>query len=184
MCCDLLETYLQPAPWGYRIWLPDEFNSNFPTLARYRPADRPSSATDLPRIVAEQLRREVELDIEQLREDLIEHLELRIGEIDETLSDAFDSLLYREDWVRADVLRLAQLNDLPARQFPMRLEKMRSRSYRYRLSDLDRWRTEAAGLSVLHDRRSLFAEFSRIESDLEPCYKMVYEAAVQTRIRE
>ncbi len=179
MCCDLLEGYLDSPPSIHRLWGKEEFALRFPVLAALSPLELMGAASAIPISIARKLQKVVEPDFDALKLDLIEHLRLRIEEIDTTLTEAYESLLNNEGWKCADILRIAQLNDLPVDQLPISLEKARSRRYRYGLADLARWKREAADLAGQTERYRLFAEFSKIESDLEPCCKLVHEALVQ-----
>ena len=78
------------------------------------------------------------------------------------------------------MLRMAQMiADMEKGGPALSLEQMRGKNYPYRLTDLERWRTEIDRLERFSDHYSLFATFTRIENEIEPCYEVVYELTLQ-----
>jgi hypothetical protein len=134
----------------------------------------------MPRLVSERLLAEVALDVDTLRDDLMTHLRGRISEIEKELAVSQWSLGLFEGWKLSDMLRMAQMiADMDKGGPPLTLEQMRGKNYPYRLGDLERWRTEIDGLEDFSGRHGLFAAFARIENQIEPCYDVVYELALQ-----
>ncbi|GAA4851577.1 hypothetical protein ACFQ34_00255 [Pseudonocardia benzenivorans] len=181
MACALLAGYKPKVLYHRAFIMPGEsetdwLTEHYPTVAAIRAAN-PAWRREDEEAVATYFRASIALDdLDTLRQALEEHLLSRVDEIEKELEWTRGALKLFDGWKPADMLRMAQeLEEMDKHDQFRSLEQMRSRAnkYRYKLPDLDRWRSEIAGLDELRDRTSLFAEFARIEDDLEPCHEAV-----------
>ncbi|MHA6762678.1 hypothetical protein [Streptacidiphilus sp. PAMC 29251] len=147
-----------------------------PEVERFQTEAGPISlfGVDLAKKIAKQLRKEVGLDIEGTRQALSAHLIARLDDLDKHLKFIEDNL-GAPGLVPGDALRIVQadLSGLPT------LEQVRSRKYRYGKADLQRWRTESAGLDSIDDKAAMFTAYAAIEDDFEPLEVMVESAVTQ-----
>ncbi|MFJ8301070.1 hypothetical protein ACIQ9R_34930 [Streptomyces sp. NPDC094447] len=126
---------------------------------------------DLPQRIAAQLRREVGLDLPQVRSALVQYLHARLDQVR-------DGLVFIEDnlgvphLVRGDALRLVQAN-LTA---TTTLEQVRGRRYPYSRADMERWRHLVCELESIDDKHQLVHEYAAIEDALEPFEQKVEKA--------
>ncbi|MFJ7902387.1 hypothetical protein ACIQ6V_18155 [Streptomyces sp. NPDC096198] len=125
----------------------------------------------LPQEIAAQLRREVGLDLPQVRSALAHYLEARLDEISDGLTFIEDNLGVPH-LVPGDALRLVQAN-LTANTT---LEQVRGKKYPYSKADMERWRSEISGLKSISDKHDLVREYAAIEDAFEPFEQLVEKA--------
>ncbi|WP_328560430.1 hypothetical protein [Streptomyces coelicoflavus] len=144
-----------------------------PELRRYAVADGPLGLVrrDLPQRIAAQLRREVGLDLPQVRSALVQYLRARLNGMEEGLTFIEDNLGIPY-LVRGDALRLVQAN-LTA---TTTLEQVRGRKYPYSKADLERWRSLVSALESIDDKHQLVRQYASVEDALEPFERKVEKA--------
>ncbi|GGT72411.1 hypothetical protein GCM10010272_14470 [Streptomyces lateritius] len=130
-----------------------------PELKKYASADGPLGLVrqDLPQRIAAQLRREVGLDLPQVRSALVQYLHARLDEMRDGLAFIEDSLGVPH-LVPGDALRLVQAN-LTA---TTTLEQVRGLKYPYAKGDLERWRSLVSALESIDDKHQLVHEYASI----------------------
>ncbi|MEV6994352.1 hypothetical protein AB0N87_35055 [Streptomyces sp. NPDC093228] len=133
---------------------------------------------NLPQKIAAQLRREVGLDLPQVRSALAQYLDARLDEIRDGLTFIEDNLGVPQ-LVPGDALRLVQAN-LAGNPT---LEQVRGKTYPYSKADMERWRNEIAALKAINDKHDLVREYAAIEDALEP-FEQLVERAVMDVDRE
>ncbi|AUY50491.1 hypothetical protein [Streptomyces sp. CB01881] len=166
--CTVLESYRQMV-----ISYPADLGSE---ICRFTEGRHPGfgEAEDLPKKIAAQLRREVGLDLPQVRGALTAYLDARLDQMVDGLEFIEDNLS-GPPLVRGDALRLVQAN-LSANPT---LEQVRGRKYPYSKVDLEQWRTRIAALESIDDRHALVSEYAAIEDSFEPLEEKISEAVFQ-----
>lgn len=127
----------------------------------------------LPQRIAAQLRREVGLDLPQVRSALAQYLDARLDEIGDGLTFIEDNLGVPH-LVPGDALRLVQAN-LAANPT---LEQVRGKKYPYSKADMERWRNEISALKSISDKHDLVREYAAIEDAFEPLEQLVDKAVM------
>ncbi|MFI1063863.1 hypothetical protein ACH4TC_18490 [Streptomyces spororaveus] len=129
---------------------------------------------DLPQRVAAQLRREVGLELPQVRRALAEYLGARLDQMVDGLKFIEDNLV-GPPLVRGDALRLVQAN---LASNPT-LDQVRGRKYPYSKADLEQWRARVSALESIDDKDALVSEYAAIEDAFEPLEAKVEDAVAQ-----
>lgn len=129
MACTLLADFDNPGPLVKKMWSPAEFAEKHPGLTKYASLDDLWYTTDgMPKSVSERLLAEVALDVDTLRDDLVNHLRGRISEIEKELAFSQWSLGMFEGWKLTDMLRMAQMiADMDKGGPALSLEQMRGK---------------------------------------------------------
>ncbi|MET9694812.1 hypothetical protein ABZY81_41570 [Streptomyces sp. NPDC006514] len=166
--CTVLESYRQMI-----ITYPADLGSE---ICRFTEGRRPGfgGAADLPKKIAAQLRREVGLDLPQVRSALAAYLGARLDRMVDGLEFIEDNLGGRS-LVRGDALRLVQAN---LATNPT-LEQVRGRRYPHSKADLEQWRTRIAALESIEDKHALVSEYAAIEDSFEPLEEKITDAVFQ-----
>ncbi|MET9839523.1 hypothetical protein ABZZ01_17235 [Streptomyces virginiae] len=166
--CTVLESYRQTI-----ITYPSDLGSE---VCRFTEGRRPGfgEATDLPKKIAAQLRREVGLDLPQVRSALAAYLDARLDEMVDGLEFIEDNLA-GPPLVRGDALRLVQAN-LAANPT---LEQVRGRKYQHSKADLEQWRTRIAALESIDDKHALVSDYAAIEDSFELLEEKIKDAVFQ-----
>ncbi|MFI1808416.1 hypothetical protein ACH415_32925 [Streptomyces californicus] len=166
--CTVLESHRQMI-----ITYPSDLGEE---ICRFTGGRRPGfgEATDLPKKIAAQLRREVGLDLPLVRSALAAYLDARLDQMVDGLEFIEDNL-GGPPLVRGDALRLVQAN-LAANPT---LEQVRGRKYQYSKSDLEQWRTRVAALESIADKHALVSEYAAIEDSFEPLEEKIKDAVLQ-----
>ncbi|MFD8596136.1 hypothetical protein ACFV1L_14140 [Kitasatospora sp. NPDC059646] len=149
-----------------------------PELSRFIGGGSGFLEMDIPQRIAAQLRREVGLDLPQVRSALAQYLTARLDEITDGLTFIEDNLGV-PPLVRGDALRLVQAN-LAANPT---LEQVRGKKYRFSKADMEQWRGRIDGLESIGDKHELVREYAAIEDEFEPFEELV-EKAVRELDRE
>ncbi|WP_405634777.1 hypothetical protein OHB53_11760 [Streptomyces sp. NBC_00056] len=146
-----------------------------PELKRYAVTDGPLGLArqDLPQRIAGRLRREVGLDLPQVRSALAQYLHARLDQMSQGLAFIEDNLGVPY-LVRGDALRLVQAN-LTA---TTTLEQVRGRKYPYSKVDLELWRSLVSALRSIDDKHDLVREYASIEDAFEPFEQKVERAVM------
>ncbi|WP_328689907.1 hypothetical protein OHA74_12410 [Streptomyces phaeochromogenes] len=166
--CTVLESYRQTL-----MSFPSDLGSE---VCRFTEGRRPGfgEATDLPKKIAAQLRREVGLDLPQVRSALTAYLDARLDQMVDGLEFIEDNLA-GPLLVRGDALRLVQAN-LAANPT---LEQVRGRKYQYSKADLEQWRTRIAALESIDEKHALVSEYAAIEDSFELLEEKIRDAVFQ-----
>jgi hypothetical protein len=149
-----------------------------PQLARFTGGSTGFLGMGLPQRIAAQLRREVGLDLPQVRSALAQYLTARLDEITDGLTFIEDNLGVPQ-LVRGDGLRLVQAN-LAANPT---LEQVRGKKYQYSKTDIAQWRSQISALESITDKHELVRNYAAIEDAFEPFEELV-EKAVKAVDRE
>ncbi|MFE6852955.1 hypothetical protein ACFVDH_19445 [Streptomyces sp. NPDC057674] len=166
--CTVLESHREVV-----VTYPSSLGSEICRFTEGRPP-RFDEAMDLPKRIAAQLRREVGLDLPQVRSALSAYLDARLDQMVEGLEFVEDNLGF-PGLVRGDALRLVQAN-LAANPT---LEQVRGRKYQYSKVDLELWRSRAAALEAIDDKHALVSEYAAIEDSFELLEEKIRDAALQ-----
>ncbi|MFF8401731.1 hypothetical protein ACF06P_08870 [Streptomyces sp. NPDC015684] len=144
-----------------------------PELKKYAVTEGPLGFVrqDLPQRIAAQLRRDVGLDLPQVRSALVQYLHARLDEVSDGLTFIEDNLGVPH-LVRGDALRLVQANLTSTTT----LEQVRGRKYPYSKADLERWRSLVSALESVDDKHELVREYADIEDAFEPFEQKVQKA--------
>ncbi|WP_326590247.1 hypothetical protein [Streptomyces sp. NBC_01294] len=144
-----------------------------PEISRFTGGGSGFMQQNLPQKIAAQLRREVGLDLPQVRSALAQYLDARLDEISDSLAFIEDNLGVPQ-LVRGDALRLVQAN---LATNPT-LEQVRGKKYPYSKADMERWRNEISALESISDKHDLVREYAAIEDAFEPFEQLVEKAAL------
>jgi hypothetical protein len=169
-------------------------------LSRYRPSPLISEGTgpeldryirdsngysfELPERAANQLREEVGLDLEVVRDALTKHL---LGRLDELEGDIRYVEEILPDLQPGDAMRIIQLPEYDFEAI-FNDDVMRSRTYPHDESDLVAWRERATALSGIAEKAVLFAEFADIEASFQKLEEqaqttvMAFDEQMQTQL--
>jgi hypothetical protein len=177
LACQMLATY-EPQVLFHRAFFTLEehiawIEANYPTVAKYQRLSILHSSTGGGSSVAFAIYDQIEegMDFESIQNDLISYLTRRIDQIDTALGRGLE-LMYAEGGLDKDLLiRFAQVSDEDSGA----LVDLRRRNFKYQYIDLERWRGEVDALKNAIERSKLFAQFARIEDDLQPCWSQVTE---------
>ncbi|MGC5564635.1 hypothetical protein ACPYPG_17580 [Streptomyces sp. FR-108] len=150
------------------------FSTLSPGLKRYAAADDLGLVRhDLPKRISDGLRREVGLDLAQVRKALGDYLQARLDQVRDGLTFLEDNLGLR-DLVPGDALRLVQANLTPK----MTLEQVRGRKYPYSKADLERWQSLISALESIGDKHQLVRDYAYVEDSFEPFERQVEKAVL------
>lgn len=144
-----------------------------PELSRFTGGSSGFLEMGLPQRIAAQLRREVGLDLSQVRSALGQYLAARLDEITDGLTFIEDNLGVPQ-LVRGDALRLVQAN-LAANPT---LEQVRGKKYQYSKTDMEQWRRRISALKSITDKHELVREYAAIEDAFEPFEELVEKAVM------
>ena len=180
--CALLEDFDKPSPIVGKLWGLQELMESMPTVMRYSAAESKElrfAVNPSPSAVARSLSFTVQLDLVTLREDLAIYLRSQVDQIDSEMDFCLEygHFLFA-NWKNADMIPMAYvLKDMETGGRALSLEEMRGKQFPTKCADLDRWRTEASQLTDICERATLFANFARIENELDPCRDSLRELA-------
>lgn len=132
------------------------------------------SGFDLPQWAAEQLRREVGLDLPTLRAALGEHLIGRLHELEQNIAEVEGVLPCLHP---GDGLRIIQIPDGDMESM-FDNDVMRKRKYPHSESDLVVWRQRSEALASIANKHQLFTEFAAIEMEFEGLEQKALDAVI------
>jgi hypothetical protein len=184
VACTLLEGFGDPSPLMHKLWPLKEIAEAMPTVMKLSKAEEHrvlDVVTPSPSAVARALSSKVKIDTDTLRHDLTSYLRAQIDQIEREIDFClkYGSHLF-DGWKRADMVRMAyMIKAMESGGAALTLEEMRGRRYPTNYNDLERWRGEASDLASLRDRTALFAEFARIENELDPCLESLKDLVTQ-----
>ena len=136
-----------------------------------------SGESDSQRI-AECLRQGIPLSLQDLREDLFEHLQQRLEDLYSSLDFLSEHSRDPKGKVRDAALKRAQFFASEEYRGKWHISGEYDRfSPRFTLKMLEKWQEETHGIKQLTEKMVVFGEFARLEEFLEPVESIVYEAA-------